>query len=517
MAEMMIKAATVNAVALSPDGKLLVSGSDDNTLLLWEVASGRLLGTVKTHSDPVLSVAFTPDGRAIASGGWDANVNLLEVANGQVLRILRRDFRSVSAIAFSPEGQVIASSGWNHQTRLWESEVKREFDTLKVQSKVHPDYIPTVAFSPYGKWFASGSRDTIKLVEAASGREVSIPAGQRGFIGSAAFSPDEKLLAIGGADIALWDTASGQKLKTLKGHKSYKVINRTPQAMGTLIDDSRNSIYELVGTVSSITFSPDGKLLATGSRDEITIKLWEVATGRELRTLSAQKDQISALAFSPDGKLMASGSWDRTIKVWDVVTGRQLYSCDSHTGKISSLTFSLDGRLLVSCSEDKTIKLWEVATGREWRTLNGHTSPVVGASFIAGEEKLVSGSSDNMIKIWDVAAGRLLASSFTLGDDGWVVVTPDGRFDTNQLDAIKELHWVLPEEPMRALPLEIFMRDYYEPRLLERVLSGESLPPAPSLPNLNRVQPLIRITGVKPQESSSSSPSDSHNAGNQRR
>jgi parallel beta-helix repeat protein len=154
--------------------------------------------------------------------------------------------------------------------------------------------------------------------------------------------------------------------------------------------------------VRSVAFSPDGRLLASGSYDN-TIKLWEVASGREVRTLTGHTGDVTSVAFSPDGRLLASGSVDDTIKLWDVATGREVRTLSGHTSDVNSVAFSPDGRLLASGSDDKTIKLWDVATGSLVRTLSGHTSDVNSVAFSPDGRLLASGSDDNTIRLWDIS------------------------------------------------------------------------------------------------------------------
>jgi len=163
------------------------------------------------------------------------------------------------------------------------------------------------------------------------------------------------------------------------------------------------------GSVSSVAFSPDGKLLASGSGYwDRTIKLWEVGTGNLLRTLTGHTDSVRSVAFSPDGKVLASGSDDRTIKLWEVGTGNLLRTLTGHTSWVYSVAFSLDGKVLASGSLDGTIKLWEVGTGNLLRTLTGHTSLVNSVVFSPDGRVLASGSWDRTIKLWEVGTGNLL-------------------------------------------------------------------------------------------------------------
>jgi len=180
------------------------------------------------------------------------------------------------------------------------------------------------------------------------------------------------------------------------------------------------------GFVQSVVFSPDGKTLASGSWDK-TIKLWEVATGRESRTLIGHASLVNSVAFSGDGKTLASGSGDKTIKLWDLATGRELRTLNGHSGFVQSVVFSPDGKTLASGSYDKTIKLWEVATGRELSTFNGHSALVESVAFSPDGQTLASGSEDKTIKLWEVATGRELRNLNGHSHFFSVVFSPDGR------------------------------------------------------------------------------------------
>jgi RHS repeat-associated protein len=177
--------------------------------------------------------------------------------------------------------------------------------------------------------------------------------------------------------------------------------------------------------VWSVTFSPDGRVLASGSRDR-TVRLWDVQTGRLLRTLTGHTGEVRSVSFSPDGRLIASGSWDRTVRLWDVQTGRLLRTLNN-TSYVHSVSFSPDGRLIASGLEDHTVRLWDLQTWTELRTLRGHTDIVFMVVFSPDGRQLASGSRDTTVRLWDAQTGALLRTlTGHTSEVNSVVFSPDG-------------------------------------------------------------------------------------------
>jgi WD40 repeat protein len=205
-------------------------------------------------------------------------------------------------------------------------------------------------------------------------------------------------------------------------------------------------------SVLAVAFSGDGKTLASGGQDKL-VKLWDAATGRDLRTLKGHGDWVQAVAFSPDGKLLASGSRDQTIKLWAVATGQELRTLKGHTDAVNAIAFSVDGRVIASGGGDHTIRLWDMTTGRESSTLNGSFGPVLSVSFSPDGRTLASGNLVKAIEIWDLDTGQHLLT--LQGHDAGVnsvTFSPDGRtLASGSNDRTAKL-WALPSgQELRTL------------------------------------------------------------------
>lgn len=222
--------------------------------------------------------------------------------------------------------------------------------------------------------------------------------------------------------------------------------------------------------IESVAFSPDGRYALSGSGDH-TLKLWEVSTGREVRTFSGHTSWVNSVVFSPDGRYALSGSSDKTLKLWEVATGREVNTFSGHTDRVYTVAFSPSGQYALSGSgfSDNSLRLWEVATGREVNTFSGHTGDVNSVVFSPDGRYALSGSGDNTLKLWEVSTGNLLLIRLHLDQKGWVVVTPDGRFDGSP-NGMKLLHYAKDNQ---SIPLDALFDRFYTPNLVAQVLSGE--------------------------------------------
>ena len=197
--------------------------------------------------------------------------------------------------------------------------------------------------------------------------------------------------------------------------------------------------------VMGVALSGDGRRAVSASEDK-TLKVWEVESGRELRALEGHTDGMTGVALSGDGRLAVSASWDDTLKVWEVESGRELRTLAGHTAVVRGVALSGDGRLAVSASYDNTLKVWEVESGRELRTLKGHTAGVSGVALSGDGRRAVSASWDKTLKVWDLETGKVLAT-FTCDREARCCAFSDGGKLIVAGDEGGHVHFLRLEEP----------------------------------------------------------------------
>ena len=303
---------------------------------------------------------------------------------GRELRQFRGPFCGFNSISFSPDGRYVLSGNDDCIIRLWEVITGKEVR----QFIGHTDIITSVSFSPDSRYALSGSKDeTMRLWEVATGKNLRIFTRHTGWVNSVCFSPDGLYALSGSSDetIRLWKVATGKELRQFKvvaGKELQQITGKT--------DDFR-----------TVSFSPNGHYILSGSFEGI-IRLWEVATGKELRKFSHGRT-VTSVSFSPDGRYaLSGGSRDETILLWEVATGKELRKFKGHEYGINSVNFSPDGHYVLSGSNDRTIRLWEVATGKELRQFVEHTYHVIYICFSQNGRYALSGSHDNTIRLWEV-------------------------------------------------------------------------------------------------------------------
>jgi len=432
----------VNSVTFSPDGRQVLSGSYDNTLKLWDAVTGREIRTFKGHTGYVNSVAFSPDGKQVISGSSDNTLKLWDVLTGQEIRTFSGHTETITSVAFSPNGRQILSGSYDKTVKLWDVRTGRQIRTIRV-------YIVTsVEFSPNGRQVLVGEiGGNFRVHDSATGNEIRFFADEDinygGFSPSVTFSPNGRQILSGYLrNFKLWDAATGQEVRTFSGHtETINSVAFSPDGKLVLSGSNDNTlrlwdaetgqeIRTFSGNsnwVNSVAFNPSAKQILTGS-DDSTMKLWDTEAGREIMAFTGHENRITSAAVSPDGKLALSGSNDNTLKLWDTATGEEIRTLSGHTGFVNSVTFSPDGKQALSCSDDNTIKLWDTAAGQEIRSLTGHKNWINSATFSPDGKQILSGANDNTLMLWDAVSGQEIRT--LSGHDGpidSVTFSPDGK------------------------------------------------------------------------------------------
>jgi WD40 repeat protein/uncharacterized caspase-like protein len=550
-----------NSVAFSPDGKSVLAGNAGNIARLWDIETGKELQRFVGHTDSVSSVAFSPDGRSVLTGSADLTARLWEVTTGREIRQFAGHTGGVKTVAFSPDGRSVLTGSLDKTARLWDAASGKELRRLEG----HTDAVLAAAFSSDGQAVLIGSSDTTaRLWEANTGRELERFQGtSNSVIWAVEFSHDGHSVFTAAQDrtVRLWDLATGEERRRFVGHSDgvlaltlsadgQRLLTGSSDHTARLWDvESGNEIHRYeghTGSVASVAISPNGELILTASADgpfeeadDETIRLWDATSGKDLWDYSCGS-KITSVSLSPDGKTFTTGCYANGISLRNIGDRQEIFhasgpmasifSPDSQlilcygpearllnakTGKLLhsfkgefwSAAFSPDGKMLVTGSNDNTATIWDVESGRELHRLVGHFGWVNAVAFSPDGRLVLTGSYDATARLWDAKTGEQLAARVSFGENGWAVVDPEGRFDTNDLDGNVPLHWIVDDNPMHALPVEVFMRDYYTPGLLARIIKariikGDKLPDVRSISEIpNRVQPEVKVLSVAPSKS----------------
>jgi WD40 repeat protein/tRNA A-37 threonylcarbamoyl transferase component Bud32 len=394
----------VLCVCWSPDGKSLASGSEDQTVKLWDAQSGQTRLTIHEHTDSVWGVSFSPDGKKLASASWDNSVRVWDAENGELLMTLQGNTGSVFSVCWSPDGKRLAAGG--NEIIIWDSNSGERIRTLR---EGFSGNLWTVSWSPDGKHIASAGDDgKVRLWNPEKDSELrTIWVDFTSHVYCASWSPDGNRLAFAAWDgiVRVWDALRQKETKSFEGE---------------------------IGEIRSLSWSPDGKHLAAAG-GEGTVKAWDAGTGQSVFTLKGHAGNVRCVAWSPDGKRLASASGDFAVgsktllpgqvTVWNVGKVEESRNLQGHTGGVKCICWGPDNEHLASA--DGTVILWD----------SGYHPKILGSGNLFsvcwspdGQRLAAAGGPGGLVKVWNAISGSLTSTLMMItGEVSCVCFSPDGR------------------------------------------------------------------------------------------
>lgn len=541
---MLFKNKSIRAVAFNPDGKSLAYQAGDNVIHVLRIddnkeilsveqddpfdtdngkknnsvaakASGAV--TAKKPSEAISAyfrqlcpIRYSTDGKTINGCKNFKNIQRWDAITGQELMTLAVAKRGaikgqkvpipfpLTTVARFANDKLLLTSSFAGGVKLWDLEKRSNPQRIVETSPALGNNLPV---APDGQLLLRVSPDEKTLMVYGLNSEKELrsfpledPANQK--IIAAQFSPDSKMVAM---------EILEEKVR-LKLFASRKVHLRVMDiSTGQKLFEASNILenqFAFSPDTKKFAYMPKGQSIWDSFRNKTEIDVYEVGQTQwpELYEKDVEREfesnYASKVVFSSDSKLLASEDKD-TIKVWDASNGKQLYDHKMDLGtNISSfvfvprkniLTYTIFSRIYSWDLETKHVEKLKIETDL-WGTL----------AYSPDGRTIALGGVENKVRLFNVTTQDELGSLIAPNEDDWMLTTPDGRFDTSRLDEIEEVHWIMPNEPYNPEAVEVFMRYFYEPRLLTRLLSADDFEAIPDLAKMNRAQPTVKIKEVTP-------------------
>jgi WD40 repeat protein/serine/threonine protein kinase len=426
----------VDAVAVSPDGKRIVTASWNSRAEIRDAVSGKVIAPLPHEGLYVHAAAFSPDGKLIATGGNDPSgfVQLWDASSGRLVRKLDGHTDAALHVTFSRDSKRLLTSSYDKTARLWDVATGR---TLK-SFVGHDWWVWDAEFSPDEKSIVTASQDgTVIVWPVETGAAGPMFTGHQGPVYAVSFAADGKHVVSGGNDnrVLVWRP------------EDIEPIDAKKLVSGESVAKSKYRALEgHTSAVRSVALSPDGRNIVTSSHDN-SVRIWELATGKSLRTFRGHGGSVRSAVFAPDGKAVLSASHDHKVKQWSIADYEEIRVLhgrvfEGHADAVLSATFSADAGKIVTASRDRSAKVWDAHTGRELKTLDeGHSFLASSALFFPDGKRLMTGAVDNTVCVWDVSTGAQLLRLERTGRAAAMALSPDARWIVTGSDAKSAKVW----------------------------------------------------------------------------
>lgn len=429
-----------NKLSIHPNNQVFVVGTPYGSLKICELASGRIVKELALNGSEITDVKFSPKGNFLMASWGDGRVAIWKTDDYKLYITLKSPHNVISTIQFSPNEKWLLSGGLGGTLLLWDVKTQRPKKTLLRKGAA----IYSTAFSPNGKYIVSGGEDgLVKLFKTVNGQYINAFEEHQDGILNVDFNQDNKTIVSGDRSgrILLWDATIGDTLRTIAQNTPFlNTVRFHPDGKHLICNQRENiQIWKIEGSlhstfksvmnrphanfVNAIQFSPDGRnIVSSGGRDK-AIHFWGEISGKTLKIDTT----ITTTQYAPNGKLLACSDVLGNIFLWTERHYKQPKILKGHTSTINAIQFTPQSDKLVSAGDDNLLIIWEIATRKKLHILEGHESMIFSIHVDRTGQYLVSGDATGVIKLWDITTGQLVKNYY--GSKGMVMtvkISPDG-------------------------------------------------------------------------------------------
>lgn len=442
------------SVVFSSDGQQIITTGEDGIVRAWSL-TGQKLNEFTAHSQPIYGMSISPDGQQLATASKDGTARLWNLT-GEELAQLTGHTGFVRSVHFSPDGQQLITTGEDRTARLWDlsGNQKRVFQG-------HFDWVMSATFSPDGQHIVTTSGDSTTKIWNLSGQQLDELRGHVGWIGSVVFSPDGNYLVTAGEDgtARVWNFSQHTAAEFLAHPQSIARVSygSTGQHIATASSDGTGALWDLSGRkiaefkgheadftggearVWSVSISPDEQQIATAGSDG-TVRLWNLS-GQQIALIQDNRgDWFGQVTFSPDGEQIATTGENGAIQLWSL-SGELLTEIQvSDRGYLWDLSFSPDGEAIAITGENGVAQLWSLS-GEQIADFKGHQGTVNNIRFSSDGERIVTAAADGTVRLWNRAGQQLLEIKSHTGRVRGVSLSPNGQLIATGGDDGKARLW----------------------------------------------------------------------------